>query len=87
MVTGESFEGDLACTRAATVTYLWQCAGSPEPDGECNFDDVPADAPYADAVAWAVENGITTGTSATTFSPNNVCDRGQIVTFLHRALK
>lgn len=87
MVEGESFEGDLACTRAATVTYLWQCAGSPEPDGECNFDDVPADAPYAEAVAWAVENGITTGTSATTFSPNTVCDRGQIVTFLHRALK
>ena len=87
LVEGESFEGDLACTRAATVTYLWQCAGSPEPDGECNFDDVPADAPYAEAVAWAVENGITTGTSATTFSPNTVCDRGQIVTFLHRALK
>ncbi len=87
MVEGESFEGDLACTRAATVTYLWQCAGSPEPDGECNFDDVPADAPYAEAVARAVENGITTGTSATTFSPNTVCDRGQIVTFLHRALK
>lgn len=87
MVEGESFEGDLACTRAATVTYLWQCAGSPEPDGECNFDDVPADAPYAEAVAWAVENGITTVTSATTFSPNTVCDRGQIVTFLHRALK
>ena len=87
MVEGESFEGDLACTRAATVTYLWQCAGSPEPDGECNFDDVPADAPYAEAVAWAVENNITTGTSATTFSPNMVCDRGQIVTFLHRALK
>ena len=87
MVEGESFEGDLACTRAATVTYLWQCAGSPEPDGECAFDDVPADAPYAEAVAWAVENGITTGTSATTFSPNTVCDRGQIVTFLHRALK
>ena len=87
MVEGESFEGDLACTRAATVTYLWQCAGSPEPDGQCAFDDVPADAPYAEAVAWAVENGITTGTSATTFSPNMVCDRGQIVTFLHRALK
>ena len=87
MVEGESFEGDLACTRAATVTYLWQCAGSPEPDGQCVFDDVPADAPYAEAVAWAVENGITTGTSATTFSPNMVCDRGQIVTFLHRALK
>ena len=87
LVEGESFEGDLACTRAATVTYLWQCAGSPEPDGECAFDDVPADAPYAEAVAWAVENGITTGTSATTFSPNTVCDRGQIVTFLHRALK
>lgn len=87
MVDGESFEGDLACTRAATVTYLWQCAGSPEPDGQCAFDDVPADAPYAEAVAWAVENNITTGTSATTFSPNMVCDRGQIVTFLHRALK
>lgn len=87
MVEGESFEGDLACTRAATVTYLWQCAGSPEPDGQCAFDDVPADAPYAEAVAWAVENNITTGTSTTTFSPNMVCDRGQIVTFLHRALK
>ncbi len=87
MVDGESFEGDLPCTRAATVTYIWQYAGSPEPDGECLFTDVPANAPYAEAVAWAVENGITSGTSETTFSPDAVCDRGQIVTFLYRALK
>lgn len=74
------------CTRAMAVTFMWNAAGSPEVKSEVNFTDVAADAEYADAVAWAVENGITTGTGdGTTFSPDATCTRGQIVTFLHRA--
>ena len=61
-------------------------SGSPEAGDSVNFIDVPADASYADAVAWAVEEGITNGTGANTFSPNATCTRAQIVTFLCRAL-
>ena len=68
------------------VVYLWINAGSPSAAYSGNFSDVSADASYAQAVAWAVNAGVTTGTSATTFSPNNTCTRGQIVTFLYRAL-
>ncbi len=64
--------------------YLWKLAGSPSAIPS-NFTDVPKDAEYAQAVAWAVEQGITQGTSATTFSPDATCTRGQIVTFLYRA--
>ena len=82
-----TFSPNASCTRAQAVTFLWRAAGSPEPKStEMPFEDVAADAYYYDAVLWAVENGITAGTSATTFSPNNDCTRAQIVTFLYRAL-
>lgn len=80
------FGPDQACTRAQIVTFLWRAAGSPEPKSGSTFADVAADAYYAKAVAWAVENGITKGTSETTFSPDETCTRAQGVTFLYRAL-
>ena len=81
-----TFNPDGSCTRAQAVTFLWRAAGSPEPKSAAMpFTDVPADAYYAKAVAWAVENGITKGTSDTTFSPDASCTRAQIVTFLWRA--
>jgi hypothetical protein len=68
------------------VTFLWRAAGSPEPTSTENpFTDVDENAYYYNAVLWAAEKGITGGTTATTFSPNNVCTRAQVVTFLHRA--
>lgn len=73
------------CTRGDFVTYLWQAAGSPKAGSAGQFTDVSANASYAQAVAWAVGQGITTGTTATTFSPDMTCTRGQIVTFLYRA--
>ena len=74
------------CTRSMAVTFMWKAAGSTEVETEASFTDVAADADYAAAVAWAVENKITTGTTATTFAPDNNCNRGQIVTFLYRQL-
>ena len=76
-----------SCTRAQIVTFLWRAAGSPEPKAMSSFSDVPANAYYAKAVAWAVENGITNGMTETTFAPDATCTRGQSVTFLYRALK
>lgn len=73
------------CTRAMAVTYMWKAAGSPAPKRTSSFSDVPASASYAKAVSWAVEQGITKGTTPTTFSPDKTCTRGQIVTFLYRA--
>ncbi|MCI9121105.1 MAG: leucine-rich repeat protein [Oscillibacter sp.] len=73
------------CTRAMAVTYLWKLAGSPQA-GASGFQDVAADAPYAQAAAWAVREGVTSGTGANDFSPDSPCTRGQIVTFLYRAL-
>ena len=73
------------CTRAQIVTFLWRANGSPASGGTNPFTDVPADAWYTNAVLWAVENGITTGTSATTFSPDAGCTRGQVATFLWRS--
>ena len=75
------------CTRAQIVTFLWRAAGSPETTSTSTFADVPASAYYAKAVAWAVENGITDGMTATEFAPDATCTRGQSVTFLYRALK
>ena len=73
------------CTRAQVVTFLWRAAGKPEPGLKENpFGDVGASAYYCKAVLWAVEEGITTGTSATEFSPEDICTRGQIVTFIYR---
>ena len=76
-----------SCTRAQIVTFLWRAAGSPEPKAMSSFSDVPVNAYYAKAVAWAVENGITNGMTETTFAPDAICTRGQSVTFLYRALK
>ena len=79
------FAPDAACTRAQIVTFLWRAAGSPEPKTMRGFDDVSADAYYAKAVAWAIENGITAGTGEGRFSPDATCTRAQAVTFLYRA--
>ena len=82
------FSPDGICTRAQAVTFLWRAAGSPEPETRAMpFADVPVGSYYYDAVLWAVENGITKGTSDTTFSPNMTCSRAQIVTFLWRSEK
>ena len=82
------FSPDGICTRAQAVTFLWRAAGSPKPETRAMpFTDVPAGSYYYDAVLWAVENGITKGTSDTTFSPNMTCSRAQIVTFLWRSEK
>ena len=78
-----TFGPDVTVTRGQTVTFLWRYDGSPAVSGS-GFDDVVSDAYYADAVAWAASEGVTSGTSATTFSPSNDCTRGQIVTFLYR---
>ena len=80
------FAPDAPCTRAQAVTFLWRAAGSPAPKATTMpFTDVPVGSYYYDAVLWAVENGITKGTSATEFSPNESCSRAQIVTFLYRS--
>lgn len=77
--------GNDPCTRMSAVNYLYSTLGSPEPSMSADFTDVPKDWGAYRAICWAVENGITTGTSATTFSPGAGCTRGQIVTFLYRA--
>lgn len=83
-----TFAPDGFCTRAQAVTFLWRAAGSPTPKSAAMpFTDVPAGSYYYDAVLWAIESGITKGTSDTTFSPNANCSRGQIVTFLWRSQK
>lgn len=81
-----SFGVNNTCTRGQSVTFLHRALGT-APSAVNGFTDVAADSFCADAVAWAVENGVTNGTSATTFSPNNGCTRAQIVTFLYRCLK
>ncbi|MBR7033968.1 MAG: leucine-rich repeat protein [Clostridia bacterium] len=89
VTTGTSattFSPNDGCTRGQVVAFLWRAAGSPEPKGTGNpFSDVKSNAYYYKAVLWAVENEVTSGTDATHFSPNSVCTRGQIVTFLWRA--
>ena len=83
--TPTAFHPDAGCTRAQVVTFLWRAAGKPEPDSSRNpFTDVPESQYYYKAVLWAVEKGVTRGTSADRFSPNATCTRGQIVTFLWR---
>ena len=85
-VTADTFAPNNACVRAQVVTFLWRAAGCPEPENGVNpFVDVAEDAFYYDAVLWAVEMGITTGTDADHFSPMGVCNRAQVVTFLWRA--
>jgi hypothetical protein len=85
--TATTFEPDAPCTRDQVVTFLWRAAGKPAAEGENPFTDVAEGSFYYDAVLWAVANGITTGTSDTTFSPADPCTRGQVVTFLWRELK
>ena len=80
------FGPNQPCTRAQIVTFLWRAAGSPEPKSMSSFSDVSTDSYYAKAVAWAVENGITTGTGDDKFSPDATCTRAQSVTFLFRAI-
>ncbi len=85
-VNSHSFAPDKPCTRAQIVTFLWRSFGSPEPISNHNpFTDVPSNSYYYKAVLWAVEMGITTGTSKTAFSPEKTCTRGQVATFLWRA--
>ena len=85
-MTATTFEPGTNCTRAHVVTFLWRAAGSPEPTiTSCNFTDVKTTAFYYKAMLWAVENGITTGMTATTFGPTEPCTRAQVVTFLWRA--
>ena len=84
-VSSNMFAPNDPCTRAQIVTFLWRAAGSPAPKSMSSFTDVPADAFYAKAVAWAVENGIASGTGESKFSPNSTCTRAQAVTFLYRA--
>ena len=88
ITTGTSkttFGPDKSCTRAQVVTFLWRAAGEPAPQKNDNpFKDVPQGQYYYNAVLWAVEEGITTGTSKTAFSPDKPCTRGQIVTFIYR---
>lgn len=79
-----TFSPNDSCTRAQIVTFLWRAAGSPNASTNSPFTDVPVDSYYYDAVMWAVEQGITSGTSATTFSPDATCTRAQAVTFLYR---
>lgn len=85
-MTGDGFDGNKACTRAEAMRYLWQAAGQPQAQTAVSFSDVAADADYAQAVYWAVEQGITIGTSDTRFTPDRVCSRGEIATFLYRWL-
>lgn len=88
-ITGGTGDGKFSpnrpCTRAQIVTFLWRAAGSPEPQGAAGFADISAEAYYAKAVAWAVENGVTSGTEDGRFSPDQPCTRAQSVAFLYRA--
>ena len=84
VLKGNRFDPHTPCTRAATVEYIWRYAGAPAAEG-ASFKDVSPNTELETAVSWAVKNGVTNGTSATTFSPDNTCTRAQIVTFLYRA--
>ena len=84
--SANTFSPNASCTRAQMVTFLWRAAGSPASKSTTNpFKDISSSDYYYDAVLWAVENGITTGTGADTFAPNTTVTRGQTVTFLYRA--
>ncbi len=80
----DTFDSNKPCTRAAAVNYIWQAFDKPSAQAS-SFTDVPTDAPYSHAVDWAVEKGVTRGSSDTAFSPDKVCSRGEIATFLYRA--
>ena len=82
-----TFSPDQTVTREQAITFLWRANGSPMVSYDNLFTDVPKDAFYFDAVQWAVNKGITQGTSNTTFSPNQSCTRAQIMTFLYRTIE
>lgn len=84
MVDGTKFEANTPCTRSATVLYMWLSHDAPDTETADKFTDVSEFSDYAEAVAWAVENSVTSGTSDTTFSPDAICSRGQIVTLIKR---
>lgn len=88
VTTGTSattFAPNETVSRAQMITFLWRAAGSPVPTGDATlFTDIPSNAYYADAVLWAIEHGITSGVSTTTFNPDATCTRAQIITFLYR---
>lgn len=84
LIDGATFGGDTPCTRAEAVTYLWKLAGRPVVTPK-TFADVPSDSEYARAVSWAYAHGVTQGRTETTFDPDGICTRAQIVTFLYRA--
>ena len=86
MVKGDTFAPNDPCTRAMAVEFLWYANQCPQVEADTGFADVPAGASYADAVTWAVNWGVTQGTGEGTFSPDLTCTRGQIVTFLFRAI-
>ena len=81
---GEEFNPEAGCSRADAVRYIWRAFDGPDAQ-VASFEDVPADSPYACAVGWALLEGVTTGASETTFEPDAICSRGEIVTFLYRA--
>ncbi|MBD5119100.1 MAG: hypothetical protein HDT37_08325 [Clostridiales bacterium] len=82
---GDDFNADALCTRADAVSYIWQALDKPEAEETASFPDVDADAPYAGAVSWAVEKGVTRGYGGDAFAPDRVCTRGEIAAFLYRA--
>jgi len=84
--SASAFSPDNVCTRAQLVTFLWRAAGAADNGGAAAFQDVADGAYYAQAVAWAVANGITTGTAENSFSPDTICSRAQAVTFLYRSM-
>ena len=84
--TATLFSPGSTCTRGQVVTFLWRANNRPDASARNAFSDVSAGAYYADSVYWAVENGITNGTTSTTFSPGSTCTRGQILTFLYRGM-
>jgi len=82
------FGSQNECTRAQVATFLWRAQGQPKPASNSHpFTDIKSGDYYYNAVLWAVETGVTNGMSPTTFAPDATCTRGQIVTFLYRALK
>ena len=84
-VTETTFEPNSPCTRAQIVTFLYRAAGQPKVENVKNpFTDVSKNSTYYNAIMWAVENGITTGKTTTTFAPNDTCTRAQAVTFIYR---
>ena len=83
--TETTFDPNAVCTRGQIVTFLYRASGDDKVTGVTDFTDVAADSYCADAVAWAVANGVTKGTTATTFAPNATCTRGQAVTLIYRA--